>query len=164
MSINPADDVSRTDVIVERINRALYSITPPHQFMSLLYGVIDAEARTFTYTNAGHPAPLFVRAAQIQTLKSHGMLLGVISDATYERSVLDLAAGDVLVAFSDGVSEAMNLGRRMFRSDGIASALQRHDAEPAATILQAIWSELETHLLGGGEPDDRTLLVVRMQE
>ncbi len=162
LSIDCGEDVFCTDVVMERINRALYSITPPHQFMSLIYGVVDARQKTFTYTNAGHPAPLLVRSAQVQTLKSHGMLLGVTSDATYERSVLSLEPKDVLVGFSDGISEAMSLGRRMFRSDGIASVVKRHETASPASILQAIWSELESHLQGGDEPDDRTLLILRM--
>jgi len=164
LSIDPAANLSRTDQIVERINQALHSITPPHQFMSLFYGVIDAEAKSFTYTNAGHPTPLFIHAGQLLTLKSHGMLLGVTDDAIYERSVLPLAAGDVLVAFSDGVSEAMNLGRKMFRSDGIATVVKRRATESPAEILNAIWEELESHLAGSGDADDRTLLVMRIDE
>lgn len=157
-------DLLRSDEIVERINRALYSITPSHQFMSLLYGVYDAKLKTFTYTNAGHPGPLLLRGDEIVTLKSHGMLLGVTEDACYENSTLVLAAGDLLVAFSDGVSEAMNHGRKMFRSDGIGAAVRRLANQSCEGILQGIWSELETHVNGGSEPDDRTLLVMRIRD
>ncbi len=61
----------------------LHAITPPHQFMSLLYGVIDARQMLFTYSNAGHPSPVLMRDGGAMQLESHGMLLGVVADATY---------------------------------------------------------------------------------
>ncbi len=62
------------------------SITPAHQFMSLLYGVIDARQKVLTYSNAGHPSPLLMRDGGAIQLDSHGMLLGVLADATYGSS------------------------------------------------------------------------------
>ncbi|MGE3314118.1 MAG: PP2C family protein-serine/threonine phosphatase [Planctomycetaceae bacterium] len=164
LCVDCSDSLIESDRVVERINRALYTITPSHQFMSLLYGLYDARTRQFTYTNAGHPGPLLMRGEEMMTLKSHGMLLGVTDDATYEKSVLQLEHNDLLVAFSDGVSEAMNHGRKMFRSDGIATVLRRIALLDAPRILQGIWSELELHVDGGSEPDDRTLLVMRVRD
>lgn len=157
-----ACDVAATDHLMERLNRTLYGITPAHLFMSLLCGTIDTEAMTFTYTNAGHPTPLLARDGQIVTLESHGLLLGVCDDATYGRSVLPLCPGDWLVMFSDGVTEAMSHGRKMFRSDGIREVMAYGGHTTPRELLEAIWSRLEIHTHGGSEPDDRTLLVLRM--
>lgn len=149
--------------VLERVNRALYSITPAHQFMSLLYGVIDPRQKLLTYSNAGHPSPLLMRDGGSIMLDSHGMLLGVISDVTYGSSVIPISSGDTLIAFTDGVSEAMNGKRKMFRSDGIIEVLRANSGASAHVILEAIWSQLESHLDGSAGHDDRSLMVIRVQ-
>ncbi len=156
--------VLETDLVMSRINRTLCGVTPAHQFMSLLFGVLDLSQRALTYTNAGHPAPLLFHRGHTTSLESHGMLLGIVSDAAYERSSLRLEPGDALVLFSDGISEAMNGRRKMFRSDGIVGAMYSCADQPAAVMLEAIWNELEAHTSDDVEsrPDDRTLLVVKI--
>jgi len=151
------------DGVLERVNRALYSITPAHQFMSLLYGVIDTRQKLFTYSNAGHPSPVLMREGGAIMLESHGMLLGVVPDATYGASAMPISSGDTLIAFTDGVSEAMNGKRKMFRSDGIIEVIQANNGASPQVILEAIWSQLESHLDGGKGHDDRSLMVVRVQ-
>lgn len=157
------DGTMRTDLVVHQINQVLHSVTPPHQFMSLLYGVLDTRNDTFTYTNAGHPSPLLVHAGRTSVLESHGMLLGVVDDASYDQSVISLSAGDILVGFTDGISEALSPTKQLFRVAGIVSAIEGRSSESAEGILQAIWQEMESHTAGGSEPDDRTLLVMRIK-
>jgi sigma-B regulation protein RsbU (phosphoserine phosphatase) len=153
--------LSPEDVLV-RVNHALHSITPAHQFMSLMYGVIDVRQMLFTYSNAGHPSPVLMRLGGPVQLDSHGMLLGVLPDTTYGLSHLAISPGDTLIAFTDGVSEAMNGKRKMFRSDGIVEALRSHHGQSPQPVLEAIWSQLETHLDGDRGHDDRSLVVVRI--
>lgn len=151
--------------VVQRINQALYLTTPPHQFMSLLYGVIDTSRMTFKYTNAGHPTPIFVRkSGEVVNVTSHGMLLGVMDRATYESSEIKLEADDLIVCYSDGISEAMSSSRKMFRPEGILEAIHASASNSAESVLQSIWTRLETHLSGGGRLDDRTVLVIKIRE
>ncbi|MCH8830917.1 MAG: serine/threonine-protein phosphatase, partial [Planctomycetes bacterium] len=156
-------DVLETDVLIGRLNRTLHDITAAHQFMSLLFGVLDLREKSFTYTNAGHPAPLHIRDSQVTALRSHGMLLGVLAETAYDHSVVHLQAGDTLVAFSDGISEAMNPGKTMFRQNGIEAAVTPVGERTADQLLQAILKDLESHTAGSGSGDDRTLLVMRMR-
>ena len=67
-----------------------HSITPAHQFMSLFYGVIDTRQKLLTYSNAGHPSPVLMRDGGAIMLESHGMLLGVVADATYGASAMPI--------------------------------------------------------------------------
>jgi phosphoserine phosphatase RsbU/P len=152
-----------TDRLMRDVNRALCGVTPSHQFMSLLVGVLDARNGSFVYTNAGHPTPLHVQGEVFGELESHGMLLGVLDEATYERSKLMLRHGDLLVLFTDGVSEAMGRDQRMFRSSGIAGAVRSALGGSAREVADAIWSRLVSHQTGGGAADDRSLLVVKMR-
>lgn len=166
----PDSDLTGTGTIVGRINRMLHQITPAHQFMSLLFGVLDVAEGTFTYTNAGHPKPLVIRQRRPEMLDSHGLLLGVDDESAYRQSTVPLDRGDLLVLYSDGVSEARDGSRRMFGTPGIVAALAESDthADSAATLLERIWSRLEAHTAiepdseSPAQPaDDRTLLVIR---
>lgn len=157
----PIEQAKDTQFVISRINTSLYHTSLPHQFMSMIYGVIDTENRTFSYTNAGHPAPFWVHKGKINNLMSHGMLLGVTETNHYDYSVMPLCTNDMIVGFSDGISEAMNSERKMFRSDGIMKVLQSHTEDTAELVLEGIWSKLQEHLKGGHDGDDRTLMVVK---
>lgn len=162
LALDPRSTLSAGEVL-ERVNRALHSITPAHQFMSLLYGVINTRQKVFTYSNAGHPSPILLRDGEPITLDSHGMLLGVVAEGAYGESTLPIGAGDTLIAFTDGVSEAMNGKRKMFRSDGIIDVLRQHSGDAPQVALEAIWSQLESHLDGTTGHDDRSLMVIRIR-
>lgn len=157
-------DITRTDLIMEKLNSVLYSITPAHQFMSMLFAVYDKSTGEFTYTNAGHPTPIHCHQDSISTLQSHGMLLGVMDDASYERSIIKMDHDDVLVMYSDGISEAMNKNKKLFRSEGIIGAVKHIDhGTDAETILRTILNQVKAHTQGLGKDDDKTLLVIRTQ-
>ncbi|WP_417387521.1 PP2C family protein-serine/threonine phosphatase [Gimesia sp.] len=157
----PIEQAKDTRFVISRINTALYHTSLPHQFMSMLYGVIDTKNRTFTYTNAGHPAPFWVHKGKITSLTSHGMLLGVTESNDYDYSVIPICTNDIIVGFSDGISEAMSSERKMFRSDGIMKVLENHIEDTAEEVMQGIWTKLQKHLEGGNDGDDRTLMVVK---
>ena len=163
LTLGIEEDILRPEVVLDRVNRALYSITPAHQFMSFVYGVFDSSTRTFTYSNAGHPGPLLVRDGEISSLESHGVILGVTDAATYRSSTVQLSRRNTLIFFSDGISEAMDKQQRMFRCEGIMAAMRDEMDGSAHDILQSIWRRYEKHIAGANEPDDRTLLIVQMK-
>jgi sigma-B regulation protein RsbU (phosphoserine phosphatase) len=155
-------DAPETTLLVSRLNRALCSLTRAHQFMSLCYGVFDAVGRTFTYTNAGHPAPILFREGEVQTLESHGLILGVVPEAGYQQSVVELRSGDVLVLYSDGISEARSSDQELFKAEGLVACVLGGPRESAGTVLDSIWSRVDEFIIGGEAGDDRTVLVLRV--
>jgi sigma-B regulation protein RsbU (phosphoserine phosphatase) len=160
----PIEVLLQTATIMSRINRSLHAITPAHQFMSMLYGVLDEEEKTFTYTNAGHPTPFMIKTdGETSNLISHGMLLGVVDYTKYESSVVSLSPQELMIGYTDGVSEAMSSQRQMFRSEGILDAIKENANASAINLYENIWSKLETHLTGGHPPDDRSLLVIKLR-
>lgn len=152
-----------TTAVMTVINRVLYQLTHSEQFMTMICGVVDCEQSTLTYTNAGHPCPLLLRGGNVIPLKSHGLLLGIAPDASYEHSVLRLESGDLLVFFTDGVTEAFNSQRQLFRNEGILAAARGTVTanSSAEEVADAIWNQLERHLHGSATRDDRTLLVLK---
>jgi sigma-B regulation protein RsbU (phosphoserine phosphatase) len=158
---HPADAGELTG-LMSRLNGALCGLTRAHQFMSLCCGVFDAAKRSFTYSNAGHPAPLLVRNGEVQTLDSHGLLLGVVPEVNYQRSVLEVRSGDILVLYSDGITEARLSTHEMFRWEGISSTVLELKHGSAGDLLESIWNRVDEHTDATAGADDRTLLVLKV--
>jgi sigma-B regulation protein RsbU (phosphoserine phosphatase) len=148
--------------LISHMNRMLCEVTRSHQFMSLFYGVLDLHRRRLTYVNAGHPNPILFRQRQPIPLESHGMLLGVIKEAPYQAATVDVQPHDLLVLYSDGISETRDATRRMFRAAGIIEAVQKCVSPVADDVLHAIWTSASAHSDRAAQPDDRTVTVLRV--
>lgn len=151
------------DVLISRINRTLCSATAAEQFMSLFTAIVDEEAMTLTYANAGHPPPWLLRRGTRIALKSHGMLCGVLPEAVYQQSEVLLKPRDLLVFFTDGVSEALSPQRQLLRAEGVLDALDEMAWSTAEEAATAIWNRLQRHVQHGPAQDDQTLMVMQVQ-
>lgn len=161
--VHPKDDhVLDASFMMERLNKTLHAVTPAHQFMSLVYLVIDTKSHTLTYSNAGHPAPIHLHQGEVRELQSHGVLAGVIESATYGSSTCRIGPDDLLILFTDGITEAMSDRCTLFRSRGIIDTVKDHRHHSAKRILEAITERLRAHT-GGITDDDRTLAVIRFR-
>jgi len=150
--------------VVTRINRALCRVTPGHQFMTCLVGVIDAGRMSFEYCNAGHPLPILLRQGTCRELETHGMPMGISCDAEYSSSDIQLRGHDVLALFSDGVIESMNSRHELFGKGGVMAALEvSQPSEPIEGVMRRIWDSCQEHA-DGGVKDDTTLLLLRMEQ
>jgi len=126
-------------------------------------GVLDAEAGTFTYVNAGHNPPyLFHKDRSFQTLTEGGLILGMMPDAPYATETVNLEPGDCLVLFTDGVSEAMNAEEEEFEEKRIEACVQENYALDARGILEALRRAVEEFSEGQPQADDITILVLKM--
>jgi phosphoserine phosphatase RsbU/P len=146
--------------LVARLNRSVHRSTTPSKFVTLCYCIVDLKARQVTYTDAGHCAPILVRASgEVVRLEAGGAVLGVFPEWTYEQAAVALQPGDRLVLFTDGVSEAANSNDEEFGEERLVElicALRDRDAhELRNRILQAV-----STFTGGGAQDDATLVVV----
>ena len=146
---------------VERLNDALLRVTPAHRFMSFLCGILDTRKKTFSYSNAGHLAPLHAHDGQVDTLQSHGLILGIQEGAAYGQSTVPLNSGDLLVMFSDGIVEAKCPDQTLLTNDGVIDALNNNRIHTADDAMNAILAKYQEHVGAGEEADDRTLCVVR---
>lgn len=151
----------RTDDVLTQVNHAVVRTCRLQHFMSLLVGTLDTGSMTLTYSNAGHPSPLLVRGTEVIPLDQRGLLLGVVEDAEYSEATVSLQPNDILVLFSDGITEARNPHRDFFGSEGILKALaaNRSAEVDAATLVRQIWSRLES-FAAPGEADDRSLMAI----
>ena len=147
-----------------RLDRMIAESTEPHQFITLAWGIVDVPRRRFRYVVAGHLPPRLVRASgAVESLEVGGPLLGVVPGAAFETGTVELAPGDLLVLYTDGVTEAENEEGDEFDATGLDAALQAGPRDGAARSLDALVDAV-TRFAGHDptEADDLTLVAVRV--
>ncbi|HYD51391.1 MAG TPA: GAF domain-containing SpoIIE family protein phosphatase [Gemmatimonadaceae bacterium] len=131
-------------------------------FMSLLYAVIDRDARTLRYANAGHPHAFVVRASgEIERLPATDPPLGMVPTAPSTQHTEFDPAGDVLLLFTDGVSDARDEADERLGEGPVLDAVLRHRAEPVDRILERIFDVVDSHAQDARRRDDLTVVVLR---
>ena len=145
-----------------RVNQALIRRAVQNRFATMAYGVLSPGGR-LTYCNAGHNPPmLFMRSGGVRRLEQGGMVLGLFGHAQYEEEAIQLDPGDVLIVFSDGVSEAIDVAGEEFGDDRIISCVKaRLHLEPAA-LLDHLLAAVREFSAGTVQRDDVTGLIVRV--
>src|SRR3954453_5184120 len=103
-----------TSLLVDRLNKQLYADTAPEKYATFYLGLYDDGNSTLTYTNAGHLPPILVRDGKAERLEVNGMVVGAFPFAEYEESKLRLQHDDLVVFFTDGISEPENSYGEMF--------------------------------------------------
>jgi sigma-B regulation protein RsbU (phosphoserine phosphatase) len=129
----------------------------------MIYGVLSPDGR-LTYSNGGHNPPFLLRKRAVRRLEAGGVILGLFGDAGYEEESLHLEPGDLIVVFSDGVSEAVNSAGDEFGDDRIVAALSSRKASrtPRAS-LDALLDDVRSFSSGTAQRDDLTALIVKYQ-
>jgi sigma-B regulation protein RsbU (phosphoserine phosphatase) len=147
---------------MQRLNLMLHRDTKPAEFVTLFYGVIDTSNRRLTYCNAGHPPPLLLRDGRLTELESHNMVLGINPDEQFRQSILDLERDDVLLLYTDGLSDAMNFGGETFGKERIKEALLSSSGGSAEVIAQNVLWHMRRFAGLTKRTDDVTMVVARM--
>jgi sigma-B regulation protein RsbU (phosphoserine phosphatase) len=145
------------------VNRLLCRNIASGKFVTFCYAVVDTARRTVSYANAGHFPPVLLHAnGQVDRLAPTGLVLGVAPDWTYSNGSARIGAGDRLVCFTDGITEANNPAGEEFGEDRLIDAIRAHSAERADRLARAIADAVGTWT-GGGPQDDATLIVVAVK-
>jgi sigma-B regulation protein RsbU (phosphoserine phosphatase) len=155
------------DTLVETIsavNRYLADNIPPNRFVTLFFAELDPESGAVSFLNAGHNPPLIVHAAgTVEQLASGGLPLGIRADAEYREGRTHLQMGDVLVIYSDGVTEATSPNGEEFGPTRLYEVVSRNVDASAAGIRDRIESALTKFSQGTQAADDITLVIVKRQ-
>jgi len=147
---------------IQRSNNLLCESTNPEKFVTLFYSVLDTGARTLTYCNAGHDAPMIIRAdGTSERLKTGGVVLSIMEDFPYEEETIPFGPGDLMVVYSDGISEAMNPAEEQFGEGRIAEVIGRERHRTATAIIEGIVTAVRDHAGTAPQMDDMTLVVIK---
>jgi len=148
------------------INRLLYAASDSNRYATFFYAELDCESRTLHYVNGGHNPPAVLRkedgAWRVFRLGDGGPVVGLLADASYRQQVLPLFPGDILLAFTDGISEAMNSAEDEWGEDRMIAEAQAHADLNAAELLQHLFRAADTFAGGAPQHDDMTLVLLRL--
>lgn len=148
--------------LTKRVNDLICESTGNDRFITFFWASVDKKSKLLTYVNAGHNLPFVLRkGGKIIRLEKGGLLLGVMKSTTYEEGIVQLVAGDVLVLFTDGVSEAMNPDEIEFGEERLLQIIKSRKNESAEKIKEQIISEVQEYS-GDYQSDDITLLVLKV--
>lgn len=147
------------------VNEQLFRITRPESFVTLFVGILDPQTHLFHYANAGHNRPLIHRAnGTIEELSLGGLVLGVRAGTEYGVGHTQLNAGDVLLSYSDGLTEARNSRREEFEEDRLQSVLRAVHSRPASEIVEAFNRAVARHVGSADPTDDITMIILKRTE
>src|SRR6185436_5492614 len=144
-------------------NKQMCRETTVSEFATAFYGVITPDARRFTYCNAGHDPPLLLRDGKLTHLGTGGMVLGVDMAATFQREVVALRSGDVVLLYTDGIVEGLNFEDERFGRERLAQSLTRNANEPAQLVAQNILWDLRRFRGLADRTDDVSLVVLKIK-
>lgn len=143
------------------VNRILQRDGLPSRFASLVYLLISKDAGRIGVLNAGHMPPLLVRNGVVETLPRGGVVLGLIEDTTYVEQTVELNAGDSLVVYSDGISEAMNESEDFFDDERLIAAVHQTAGLPAEATGRRVLDAVSVFVGEAAPSDDMSLIVVK---
>jgi serine phosphatase RsbU (regulator of sigma subunit) len=170
-----AGSVSPTELVAS-MNRLLYRSAARNRFASLFYAEFDEATDLLTFVNAGHNPPLLWRRngglkpvtapgpALVQRLCTGGLVIGALAAVRYEQDVVQLADGDLLVAYTDGVTEAFDASGEEFGEDRLRVAIESAQGLSAAEVAQAIVEAVRAFSVDTPQHDDITLVVARVRD
>ncbi len=152
------------DIATGMINDLISQNTTDGKFITFFWGIFDDINNTVKYVNAGHNPPLLLRNGKIIKLETGGIILGVMNTVfPYQSETVQLQPKDVLILFTDGISEAMNKNGEEFTDKKLEELALSISAESSERILQKIKQEVQTFAEGTIQSDDMTMVVIKVK-
>jgi len=146
--------------VLARLNRGLLRRGVEARFVTTFYARLAPDG-SLTYSNGGHNAPMLVTADGVRRLEKGGMVLGLFEQAHFDEETLQLHPGDVVVAFSDGVSEALDEAGEEFTDDRLLASIEKHRHGSPQQLLDGLLADIRGFCGRATPSDDLTLVIVR---
>ena len=158
------EDKLSPDEVITQVHRRILSDTQRGIFLTVVFGVLDSNTHTFTYTNAGHNPPFLIGEADdgihLSNLEKTGPLVGIFGDSNWGSQTLEIKPGEVLVLYTDGISEAQNREDAFYGIDRLERALMRGYDLKAEAMRNALLEDVQTFMGLAPRLDDITLVVI----
>lgn len=157
-TIDPTNDLAR---VLNNINRLLFEASASNRYATFFYAQYDPLTRRLAYVNAGHNAPMLMRRGKLERLNAGGVVIGLLPKYSYEQAVIEVEPGDLLVAYTDGISEAMNRADEEWGEDRLCDLVLTMEQACCSEVVQEVLRAADAHINGAPQHDDMTLLAVR---
>lgn len=162
--MDPPQEFAR---VMDKVNRLIYESSASHRYATFFFGALHPQTLLLECVNAGHNAPLILReqgcgTPEILQLRADGPVVGLLPDVAYSEQRLQLQPGDLLLAYTDGISEAMNAQDEEWGEERMLQAALRSPFASASEALEMIFGAADAFTAGAAQHDDMTLLVLRL--
>jgi sigma-B regulation protein RsbU (phosphoserine phosphatase) len=147
--------------MVSQLNRQLYLNTSPEKYATFLFGIYDERDRVLTYTNAGHLPPILIRKGEPTMLEVTGTVVGAFQASKYEEQKISLESGDLLVCYTDGITEPENEYGEEFGTDRLVEAMVRNAKLDPPEMITRVMDAVRAWTSAPELPDDMTLVLLR---
>jgi sigma-B regulation protein RsbU (phosphoserine phosphatase) len=148
--------------IMRHVNRLVYDASSSNRYATFFYAQYEPVSRRLSYVNAGHNPPVVLRAGQAIRLEVGGAVVGLLPDCPYGEGSIQLQPGDVFVAFTDGISEAMNPEDEEWGEDAMIAAARDCAGVTARETLDRLMAGADAFARGAKQHDDMTLVIARV--
>jgi sigma-B regulation protein RsbU (phosphoserine phosphatase) len=147
---------------LNRSNKLLYQSTDRQKFATLFYSILDSENHLLRYSNAGHNRPfLFSQNQEPQSLETAGIVLSFLDNYDYNEGIIDFNPNDLLLIYSDGITEAMDASGEEFGEARLALLVDEHTKKTAQDVIDIVIDEVRNHAKDRPQMDDMTLVVIK---
>jgi len=163
-SRGPKAGALSTAEVVSRLNVQLYESTPREKYVTFFFAVYDPATRSLMYTNAGHLPPVLLRRGGVERLNVGGTVVGLFSPMTYEQAEIQIQPGDLLVAFTDGITEPENNYGEEFGEERVLEVVRRARYDSPQTLTEEIYRSVSDWTGSPELQDDMTMLIAKASE
>jgi sigma-B regulation protein RsbU (phosphoserine phosphatase) len=149
---------------MQKVNRLVYEASSSSRYATFFFATLDPQTREFRYVNAGHNPPVLIKQASGEAcrLEACGPVVGMLPFTEYEARSMFLCPGDLLIGYTDGISEAMTAEDEEWGEDRMLAAVPRGPEASAADVLNSIFRAADEFTSGAEQHDDMTLLVMKL--
>jgi sigma-B regulation protein RsbU (phosphoserine phosphatase) len=162
-TIKPCATLAET---MQNVNRLVYDASSANRYATFFYAQYTPATHRLRYVNAGHNAPMLYRSKGergVRRLDEGGTVVGMFPNTPYIETELEVQPGDILLLFTDGITEALNASDQEFGEERLLEALRACDARSAADTISSMLLLVDGFTAGTPQHDDMTLVVVRVQ-
>jgi phosphoserine phosphatase RsbU/P len=155
--------------LMDKVNRLVYEASASNRYATFFFAAYDPKTHRLDCVNAGHNPPVVLRCgadgnASILRLEADGPVVGLLPVAPYTEQSVTLMAGDLLVLFTDGISEAMTRDDEEWGEERMIASAQKCSDKTATAVLKGIFHDADAFTAGAPQHDDMTLLVLKLEE
>lgn len=158
---------TRPDLVFNAVNKRILEDTNAKQFVTVFYGILDPDHGTLVYANAGHCPPYLINAQNDRSgriLERTGVPLGIFEDATWDQRVIQISPGDLLVLYTDGISEAQNAEDTFFGGDRLLESIRSKNWGSAEEVKEIILNDVFKFIDNKTLVDDIGLIITIREE
>ncbi len=152
-----------TDEVLSEVNKIIVDESPSNMFVTVFYGLLDIRNGAFEYSNGGHNSPYLISAdGNIKQLDNvGGLMIGAMEFSVYESTIITLKPGDIILFYTDGVTEAFNKTDEEYEDKRLVKSIENAGVESAEELVNKIISDVQTFTEGVEQSDDITCLVLK---